>query len=95
MARKDRRFGFEGGNIVPFSRGKYGVSSSFPSSPSETNQRAIASNPIMIVGALGVGSEIQKHTKKVMIKDYNKSVDNLLSVLEDFGSAIDNNSDIS
>ena len=31
MARKDRRFGFEGGNIVPFSRGKHGVSSSFPS----------------------------------------------------------------
>jgi hypothetical protein len=95
MARKDRRFGFEGGNIVPFSRGKHGVSSSFPSSPNDTNQRTIASNPIMIVGALGVGSELQKYTQKVMINNYNKSVDDLLNILDSFGSDIDKDSDIS
>ena len=82
MARKDRRFGFEGGNIVPFSRGKYGVSSSFPSSPSETNQRAIASNPIMIVGALSVGSELQKYTQKVMKDKSDKNLQVLIDALE-------------
>ena len=50
MARKDRGFGFEGGNIVPFSRGKQGVSSSWVSFPSETNQRTIDSFPIMVIG---------------------------------------------
>tara|TARA_R110001599_G_scaffold292354_1_gene496034 strand:+ start:370 stop:624 length:255 start_codon:yes stop_codon:yes gene_type:complete len=83
MARKDRRFGFEGGNIVPFSRGKYGVSSSFPSSPSETNQRAIASNPIMIVGALGVGSELQKYTQKVMKTKSDNRLQSLIDALQD------------
>ena len=83
MARKDRRFGFEGGNIVPFSRGKYGVSSSFPSSPSETNQRAIASNPIMIVGALGVGSELLKYTLKVMKTKSDNSLQSLIDALQD------------
>lgn len=95
MARKDRRFGFEGGNIVPFSRGKHGVSSSFPSSPNDTNQRTIASNPIMIVGALGVGSELQKYTQKVMQDKYNNSIEDLMKALDSFGGAIDNNSDIS
>ena len=95
MARKDRGFGFEGGNIVPFSRGKQGVSSSWVSSPSETNKRTIDSFPIMVIGALGKGSELQKHTKKVMLDDYNKSVDSLLDILEAFGGAIDKDSDIS
>jgi hypothetical protein len=83
MARKDRRFGFEGGNIVPFSKGKHGVSSSFPSSPSETNQRTITSNPIMIVGALGIGSELQKYTQKVMKDKSDKNLQALIDALQD------------
>jgi hypothetical protein len=89
MARKDRGFGFEGGNIVPFSRGKQGVSSSWVSSPSETNQRTIASNPIMIVGALGVGSELQKYVKKVMQDKSDKRIQAVIDALEAFGGAID------
>lgn len=95
MARKDRRFGFEGGNIVPFSRGKYGVSSSYPSIPSESNKRFIDSNPIMVIGALGVGSELQKYTQKVMQNKYNNSIDDLMKALDSFGCAIDKDSDIS
>lgn len=95
MARKDRRFGFEGGNIVPFSRGKYGVSSSYPSIPSESNKRFIDSNPIMVIGALGVGSELQKYTQKVMQNKYNNSIDDLMKALDSFGGAIDKDSDIS
>ena len=83
MARKDRRFGFEGGNIVPFSRGKYGVSSSYPSIPSESNKRFIDSNPIMIVGALGVGSELQKHTQKVMKTKSDNRLQSLIDALQD------------
>jgi len=83
MARKDRRFGFEGGNIVPFSRGKYGVSSSFPSSPNDTNQRTIDSFPIMVVGALGVGSELQKHTQKVMKTKSDNRLQSLIDALQD------------
>jgi len=83
MARKDRRFGFEGGNIVPFSRGKYGVSSSFPSSPNNTNKRFIDSNPIMIVGALGVGSELQKYTQKVMKTKSDNRLQSLIDALQD------------
>jgi len=95
MARKDRRFGFEGGNIVPFSRGKYGVSSSYPSIPSESNKRFINSNPIMIVGALGVGSELQKHTKNVMRKKKNEKFDKLRHALETLLGSVDKDSDIS
>jgi len=95
MARKDRRFGFEGGNIVPFSRGKYGVSSSYPSMPNESNKRFIDSNPIMIVGALGVGSELQKYTKDVMRKKKNEKFDKLRHALETLLGSVDNNSDIS
>jgi len=83
MARKDRRFGFEGGNIVPFSRGKYGVSSSYPSIPSESNKRFIDSNPIMIVGALGVGSELQKYTQKVMKTKSDNRLQSLIDALQD------------
>ena len=83
MARKDRRFGFEGGNIVPFSRGKHGVSSSFPSSPNNTNKRFIDSNPIMIVGALGVGSELQKYTQKVMKTKSDNRLQSLIDALQD------------
>ena len=83
MARKDRRFGFEGGNIVPFSRGKHGVSSSFPSSPNDTNKRFIDSNPIMIVGALGVGSELQKYTQKVMKTKSDNRLQSLIDALQD------------
>ena len=83
MARKDRGFGFEGGNIVPFSQGKKGVSSSFPSSPNETNKRYIDSNPIMIVGALSVGSELQKYTQKVMKDKSDKNLQALIDALED------------
>ena len=83
MARKDRRFGFEGGNIVPFSRGKYGVSSSFPSAPNNTNKRFIDSNPIMIVGALGVGSELQKYTQKVMKTKSDNRLQSLIDALQD------------
>jgi hypothetical protein len=82
MARKDRGFGFEGGNIVPFSQGKKGVSSSWVSSPSETNQRTITSNPIMIVGALSVGSELQKYTQKVMKDKSDKNLQALIDALE-------------
>ena len=83
MARKDRRFGFEGGNIVPFSRGKYGVSSSYPSMPNESNKRFIDSNPIMIVGALGVGSELQKYTQKVMKTKSDNRLQSLIDALQD------------
>jgi len=83
MARKDKRFGFEGGNIVPFSRGKHGVSSSFPSSPNNTNKRFIDSNPIMIVGALGVGSELQKYTQKVMKTKSDNRLQSLIDALQD------------
>lgn len=89
MARKDRGFGFEGGNIVPFSRGKHGVASSWVASPSETNQRTMDSHHIMHMGALVVCSNLQKSAKKVMLDDYNKSVDSLLDILEAFGGAID------
>ena len=89
MARKDRGFGFEGGNIVPFSRGKHGVASSWVSSPSETNQRTIESNPIMIVGALGVGSELQKYAKKIMQDKSDKRIQAVIDALEAFGGAID------
>lgn len=85
MARRDRGFGFEGGNIVPFSQGKKGVSSSWVASPSETNQRTIASNPIMIVGALSVGSvgsELQKYTQKVMKDKSDKNLQALIDALE-------------
>ena len=95
MARKDRGFGFEGGNIVPFSRGKHGVASSWVASPSETNQRTIDSFPIMVVGALGKGSELQKYAKKVMITKENKETQALLDILEAFGGAIDKDWDIS
>lgn len=83
MARKDRGFGFEGGNIVPFSQGKKGVSSSWVASPSETNQRTIASNPIMIVGALSKGSELQKYTQKVMKDKSDKNLQALIDALQD------------
>ena len=89
MARKDRGFGFEGGNIVPFSRGKHGVASSWVASPSETNQRTIESNPIMIVGALGVGSELQKYAKKIMQDKSDKRIQAVIDALEAFGGAID------
>ena len=89
MARKDRGFGFEGGNIVPFSRGKHGVASSWVASPSETNQRTIDSFPIMVVGALGKGSELQKHTKKVMQDKSDKRIQAVIDALEAFGGAID------
>jgi len=89
MARKDRGFGFEGGNIVPFSRGKQGVSSSWVASPSETNQRTIDSFPIMVVGALGVGSEIQKHTKKVMRNRNNEKINKLRQALETLLGSVD------
>ena len=89
MARKDRGFGFEGGNIVPFSRGKHGVASSWVASPSETNKRTIESNPIMIVGALGVGSELQKYAKKVMQDKSDKRIQAVIDALEAFGGAID------
>ena len=89
MARKDRGFGFEGGNIVPFSRGKQGVSSSWVSSPSETNQRTIESNPIMIVGALGVGSELQKYAKKVMRNKSNEKINKLRQALENLLGSVD------
>jgi len=89
MARRDRGFGFEGGNIVPFSRGKHGVASSWVASPSETNQRTIESNPIMIVGALGVGSELQKYAKKVMQDKSDKRIQAVIDALEAFGGAID------
>lgn len=95
MARKDRRFGFEGGNIVPFSRGKYGVSSNWVASPSETNQRTIDSFPIMVVGALGKGSELQKYTKNVIRKKKNEKFDKLRHALETWLGSIDNNSNIS
>ena len=83
MARRDRGFGFEGGNIVPFSQGKKGVSSSWVASPSETNQRTITSNPIMIVGALSVGSELQKYTQKVMKDKSDKNLQALIDALQD------------
>jgi len=89
MARKDRGFGFEGGNIVPFSRGKNGVASSWVASPSETNKRTMDSHHIMHMGALVVCNNLQKSAKKVMLDDYNKSVDSLLDILEAFGGAID------
>jgi len=89
MARKDRGFGFEGGNIVPFSRGKHGVASSWVASPSETNKRTMDSHHIMHMGALVVCNNLQKSAKKVMLDDYNKSVDSLLDILEAFGGAID------
>tara|TARA_R110000782_G_scaffold30425_1_gene75803 strand:- start:18 stop:293 length:276 start_codon:yes stop_codon:yes gene_type:complete len=89
MARKDRGFGFEGGNIVPFSRGKQGVSSSWVSSPSETNQRTIESNPIMIVGALGVGSELQKYAKKIMRNKSNEKINKLRQALENLLGSVD------
>ena len=89
MARKDRGFGFEGGNIVPFSRGKQGVSSSWVSSPSETNQRTIDSFPIMVVGALGVGSELQKHAKKVMRNRSNEKINKLKQALETLLGSVD------
>ena len=89
MARRDRGFGFEGGNIVPFSRGKQGVSSSWVSSPSETNQRTIESNPIMIVGALGVGSELQKYAKKVMRNKSNEKINKLRQALENLLGSVD------
>lgn len=89
MARKDRRFGFEGGNIVPFSRGKYGVSSSFPSAPNQVNRRTIDSFPIMVIGALGVGSELQKYTQKVKQDKFNSSIDSLMKALDELGGAID------
>ena len=95
MARKDKGFGFESGNIVPFSKGKQGVSSSFPSSPNETNKRYIDSNPIMIVGALSVGSELQKYTQNVMRKKKNEKFDKLRHALETWLGSIDNNSNIS
>ena len=95
MARKDRGFGYEGGNIVPFSRGKYGVSSCFPSAPNQVNRRTIDSFPIMIVGALGVGSELQKYTKNVMRKKKNEKFDKLRHALETLLGSVDNNSDIS
>ena len=89
MARKDRGFGFEGGNIVPFSRGKHGVASSWVASPSETNQRTIESNPIMIVGALGVGSELQKYAKKVMLNKSNEKINKLRQALETLLGSVD------
>ena len=95
MARKDRGFGFEGGNIVPFSRGKHGVASSWVASPSETNQRTVDSFPIMVVGALGVGSELQKHTKKVMRNRSNEKINKLKQALETLLGSVDKDLDIS
>ena len=95
MARKDRGFGFEGGNIVPFSQGKKGVSSSWVASPSETNQRTIDSFPIMVVGALDKGSELQKYTKNVMRKKKNEKFDKLRHALETLLGSVDKDSDIS
>ena len=89
MARRDRGFGFEGGNIVPFSKGKHGVASGWVASPSETNQRTIDSFPIMVIGALGVGSELQKYAKKVMRNKSNEKINKLRQALENLLGSVD------
>ena len=95
MARKDRGFGFEGGNIVPFSRGKNGVASSWVASPSETNQRTMDSHHIMHMGALVVCNNLQKSAKKVMQDKSDKRIQAVIDALEAFGGAIDKDWDIS
>jgi len=89
MARKDRGFGFEGGNIVPFSRGKHGVASSWVASPSETNQRTMDSHHIMHMGALVVCNNLQKSAKKVMQDKSDKRIQAVIDALQAFGGAID------
>jgi len=89
MARKDRGFGFEGGNIVPFSRGKHGVASSWVASPSETNKRTMDSHHIMHMGALVVCNNLQKSAKKVMQDKSDKRIQAVIDALQAFGGAID------
>ena len=89
MARKDRGFGFEGGNIVPFSRGKHGVASGWVASPSETNQRTMDSHPIMHMGVLVVCNNLQKSAKKVMQDKSDKRIQAVIDALQAFGGAID------
>jgi len=89
MARKDRGFGFEGGNIVPFSRGKHGVASGWVASPSETNQRTMDSHHIMHMGALVVCNNLQKSAKKVMQDKSDKRIQAVIDALQAFGGAID------
>ena len=95
MARKDRGFGFEGGNIVPFSRGKHGVASSWVASPSETNKRTMDSHHIMHMGALVVCNNLQKSAKNVIRNRSNEKINKLKQALETLLGSVDKDWDIS
>jgi hypothetical protein len=43
----------------------------------------------MVIGALGVGSELQKYTQKVRQDKFNSSIDSLMKALDELGGAID------
>ena len=43
----------------------------------------------MVVGALGVGSELQKHTKKVMRNRSNEKINKLKQALETLLGSVD------